>query len=161
MRSRHSRAYETRGNVRERDNQADRQKTDAHALTFSFALPACFCTVFAINAPLLSAMMLPVTSVAECKSPERKKPAKHLNSLNSRLAALRRGGEVAAHRLERTKLHVPKRGETLRARRRADPCVAGGHLGACAMAVRRRYMCAHFKHLYSNNYVLQFTKILN
>lgn len=26
------------------------------ALTFSFALPACFCTVFAINAPLLSAI---------------------------------------------------------------------------------------------------------
>lgn len=25
-------------------------------LTFSFALPACFCTVFAINAPLLSAI---------------------------------------------------------------------------------------------------------
>lgn len=121
----------------------DRRKTDA--LTFSFALPACFCTVFAINAPLLSAMMLPVTSVVECKSPERKKPAKHLNSLNSRFAALRRGGEVTAHRLEWTKLHVPKRGETLSARQRADPCalrpcIAGGHIGACAMAVRRLHL---------------------
>jgi len=80
----------------------DRRKTDA--LTFSFALPACFCTVFAINAPLLSAMMLPVTSVVECKSPERKKTSEalKLSQLTVRSFAQGRGGNGAPTRMNQT-----------------------------------------------------------
>lgn len=47
---------------------------------------------------------------------EETSEALKLSQLCRWLAALRRGGEVTAHRLAQMKTHVPKRGETLRAR---------------------------------------------
>ena len=58
-RRRLARVLEKSDLLKKRERDITHERYTQRALTFSFALPACFCTVFAINAPLLSAMMFP------------------------------------------------------------------------------------------------------
>lgn len=105
-----------------RERRREREKERWNTLTFSFALPACFCTVFAINAPLLSAMMIPERRLWSARIPKTRVALKTLliRRRGGPLAALRKGGEAAARRLVQNDTHVRKRGDTLRARRRVN-----------------------------------------